>query len=163
MKFKFDFSEVTEFYKQVANYNTFRKYMRRSARLVASYLKVLLKQKTPYGETGELIRGWDENSAIKVNPVKDGFNVTLLNKVPYAAWVNDGHRVRNRQDGPYLRVKKRIKVPSPYPWQENTSDWYVFGHFFVERAVIQAENGKVIEDIIFEQIEQWWEAVSNGK
>lgn len=162
MKFTFDFEEVNEFYKQVSDYNVFRKYMRRSARLVANYMRVLLKEKTPRGETGELIRGWDDSSAIKVNPVKDGFNVTLLNKDPKAAWVNDGHRVRNRPDGPYLQVKRRVKVPSPYPWQADKSDWYVFGHFFVERAIIQAENSNIVEDIIFEQVQQWWEDVCNG-
>lgn len=162
MKFTFDFSEVTEFCERVGNYDVFRKYMRRSAREVANYMRVVLKERTPYGKTGVLKKGWDGNSAIKVNPVKGGFNVTLLNKAPYASWVNDGHRVRNREDGPYLQVKKRIKVPSPYPWQKDTSDWYVFGHFFVERAVIHAENSKLVEEIIYDQIEQWWRDVSHG-
>lgn len=160
MRVEWDFSELYRFADRLRNVSNFEKHMKAAAEKIARELCRKMKQLTPV-EYGDLIDGWNGNKFLATK-VKNGYEVLIINKTPYARYVNDGHRVRNQKDGPYLQVKHRIKVPSPHQWQVDVSEWYVFGHFFVERGILQLNNTKQIESIIFIELKRWWEECVNG-
>ena len=105
----------------------------------------------------DLINGWDGNK-FAVTSVNGGYEVLIVNKTPYALAVNDGHTAHNQYGGPYP-IKRRIKVRSPHQWQQGDATWYVFGHFFVERGIVQLENTGEIEQIIMRELRKWWDSV----
>lgn len=157
MKIEWDFSELVRFADNLTNSNLEDTFKRITKELAEVLLKDIQKI-TPKGETGELIDGWNGN-AFLVKSVPEGYEVEIVNKTEYAAWVNDGHRVRNQKDGPYLKVYNRVKVPVAHPWQNPVSDYYVFGHFFVERGILQMSNTNKIENIIMKELQKWWDSV----
>lgn len=151
MKLEFDLSELVQFGERLQQQDM---GLKRATKELAEMLRLTLKVRTPF-RTGALRAGWDQSKGIRVKKVAGGYEVALVNPVEYAAWVNDGHRVKNRKDGPDLLVKNRVKVPSPARWQADTSDWYVFGHFFVETSILSMENNGYVEKIIMENLERW--------
>lgn len=155
MKIEWDFSELYAFANKLTDANLDETF-KRITKQIAEVLLERIKGFTPIDETGKLIDGWNGN-AFLVTEVEGGFEVEIVNKTEYAAWVNDGHRVRNRKDGEYLRVRNRIKVPTAYKWQKPKNDYYVFGHFFVERGIVQLTESKEIESIIMKELQNWWE------
>ena len=158
MKVKWDFSEFNEFANNLKNFSRFERELQLAAKEIASVLLKMIKNFTPIGETYQLMSGWDGNT-FAVRRVTNGFEVLLINKDEKALWVNDGHRVRNRKDGEYLTVHHRIKVPTAYQWQKDASDKYVFGHFFVERGILQLNNTQQVEQIIMKKLQKWWDSV----
>lgn len=152
---QWDLSELDSFAKNLGNISKYEKYIQKAAKELAENLRLRIKAKTPLGDTGELKAGWDSQRGLRVKKVEAGFEVQLVNPVEYATWVNDGHRVRNRKDGPYLKVKRRVKVPMPARWQSSKSDWFVFGHFFVEQAILTVKEDDIAERMIAEQLDKW--------
>ena len=157
MRIEWDFSELTKFAAELENLGKFEQHMKNATKRLAKELLKWMKELTPV-DTHKLINGWDGNHFL-VTKQGDTFEVLIVNKTPYALAVNDGHRVRNRSDGEYLQVKRRIQVRSPYKWQSDVSDWYVYGHFFVERGILRLTNTQLIEQIILEELQKWWESV----
>ena len=155
MRFNMDFSELYEFSEELKSMPKFDKYAKRIIRELAKDLVEIIKGFTPKDD-GVLVAGWDKRK-IRVIQRPEGFEVQLVNDVPYAQWVNDGHRVRNRRNGPYLQVKNRVKVKTPYKYQKDTSDWYVYGHFFVERGILTYEQYGDIENTVMKHLEKWWQ------
>lgn len=153
MKITWDFTQLEKFGQDLVS-NKFDEQMKIVTKKIAEVLLRRMKSLTPI-ETGELLSGWDGNKLL-VTEVKGGFEVLIINKSPNALYVNDGHRVRNRKDGPYLKVKHRVKVPTAHQWQNPVSDWYVFGHFFVERSILQLENSTELERILNRELQKWW-------
>ena len=151
MKLEFDLHELIQFGERLQQQDM---GLKRATKELAELLRETMKIRTPF-RTGELRAGWDQNRGIRVKEVAGGYEVELVNPVEYAAWVNDGHRVRNREDGPYLRVKNRVKVPSPARRQADASDEYVFGHFFVESSILTLQNNGFVEDVIMKNLERW--------
>lgn len=153
MNVTFDMSELDSFGERLADIGKRNQWLKQATREVADMLRRTMIIRTPF-ETGTLRAGWSQNG-IHVEPVSGGFQVQLVNPVEYATWVNDGHRVRNRKDGDYLKVRNRVKVPVARKWQKNTSDWYVYGHFFVESSIMIMKDQGYLEKIIMENLEKW--------
>ena len=158
MKVEWDFSELNRFARNLTNTSNFERQMKFAAKELAHELLRMIKNFTPVGDTYQLMNGWSGN-AFAVKRVAEGFEVLIVNRDRKALWVNDGHRVRNQKNGPYLTVHRRIKVPTAYKWQKNTSNLYVFGHFFVERGILQLGNTTQVEDIITKKLQKWWDSI----
>ena len=129
MKLEWDFSELNKFAKNLGQVSKFEREMQYAAKELAAELLKRIKTLTPVGDTYQLVNGWNGND-FAVKKVDNGFEVLLVNTDEKALWVNDGHKVKNRKDGPYLQVHNRVKVRSAHQWQNPVSDWYVYGHFF---------------------------------
>lgn len=160
MKFEWDLHELTDFAQRLEDTARFEKDMADATKRLAKALLKWMKEYTPVDEY-ELVNGWNGNH-FAVTKRNNGFEVLIVNKTPYALYVNDGHRVRNRKDGPYYPVKRRIQVRSPHQWQDPVSEWYVFGHFFVERGIVRLTSTKEIEQILMSELQKWWEGCLNG-
>lgn len=157
MKLQWDFSELIKFADNLTEFQKLEKAMQAATKRLAEELLRQMKELTPV-EEGTLISGWNGNNFV-VTKKDGGFEVLIVNKTPYALAVNDGHRVRNRKDGEYYQVKRRVKVPSAYKWQDPVSNWYVFGHFFVERGILKLTETTKIEQIIMNELKKWWDSV----
>ena len=158
MKVTWDFSEFEKFANSLEQTSKFEREMQFAAKELASVLLKNIKNLTPIGETYQLVSGWNGNN-FAVKKVNDGYEVLLVNTDEKALWVNDGHRVKNRKDGDYLEVHRRIKVPVAHKWQKDTSNMYVFGHFFVERGILQLTNTNQVAEIIMKKLQKWWDSV----
>lgn len=127
-------------------------------REMAETLLEIIRAMTPT-ETGRLVAGWDGNDFLIEN-TDTGYSISLVNTVPYANAVNNGHMVYNQYGGPW-EVKKRVKVPVPHEMQADKSSYFVYGHFFVERSILMLENSTIAEKILRKHLEQWWEDLFN--
>ena len=170
MKLEWDFHEFSNFTAKLNDIVRFEAVCKVAAEEIAKKLLTMLRDNTPV-DTGELKGGWDGSfTAIKL---KTGFKVVLKNKVKYATAVNDGHKAYNQFGGPYPihdevsigpygKLRGRIAVTSPHQWQQGDPKMYVFGHFFVENSILQLNNTKQIESIIYNQLQKWWKGCFNG-
>lgn len=156
MKFEWDLSELVEFAERLEGADLESTFKRITKELGKALLK-RMKSLTPVGDTYELINGWNGNQ-FAVTERDGGYEVLIVNKTPYALAVNDGHKAYNQYGGPYP-IKRRIQVRSPHPWQQGDATYYVFGHFFVERGILQLKNTSEIEAIIMRELQKWWESV----
>ena len=154
MKIEWDFSELYKFAENLGNSVRIEEAFKRITKDISKALLKRIKGLTPVDEY-ELINGWDGNNFL-VRSVDGGYEVSLINKKDYALYVNDGHRAFNKAGGPYP-IKRRVQVRSPHQWQKGDATYYVFGHFFVERGIIQLKNTKEIESIIMRELQKWWE------
>lgn len=158
MKVEWDFNELYNFAEHIGNTSKFEREMKYAVKEISAVLLKNIKNLTPIDKTWQLINGWNGNSFL-VRQVDGGFEVELVNTTEYATWVNDGHRVRNQADGEYLQVHNRVKVPTAHKWQKPKNNYYVFGHFFVERGILQVSNTTQVEEIIAKKLQKWWDSV----
>lgn len=159
MKLEWDFRELYTFANNLGNFAQLSDVFERIAKDISKALLKRMKSLTPVDEY-DLINGWNGNKFL-VKAVSNGFEVEIINKTEYALHVNDGHRAFNQYGGPYP-IKRRIQVRKPHQWQKGDPTYYVFGHFFVERGIVQLKNTKEIESIIMRELEKWWEGCING-
>jgi hypothetical protein len=158
MKISWDFHELNDFGDNLQSLGSaFDTHIQRAAKEIAKVLLKYMKGLTPRGKTNELINGWNGNAFV-VKGVTNGYEVEIVNKAEYAAWVNDGHKAYNQFGGPYP-IRKRVKVTSPHQWQKGSPKYYVFGHFFVERGIVQLNNTQEIELIIMGELQKWWRKI----
>lgn len=166
MKFEWDFHELNNFANNLSNVGKLNSTFEKITKDISKALLKRMKSLTPV-DSYELINGWNGNKFAVVKR-EDGFEVLLINKTPYASAVNDGHMAYNQYGGAYPikpynpkgkfgKPEGRIQVRSPYQWQTGDATWYVFGHFFVERGILQLKNTTEIESIIMRELEKWWE------
>lgn len=155
MKIEWDFEELTTFANNLSKISSLERELRFATKELAASLLKHIKNFTPIGNTYQLMNGWNGNN-FAVKKVANGFEVLLVNTDKKALWVNDGHKAYNQFGGPYP-IKKRIKVTSPHKWQQGDQTYYVFGHFFVERGILEMSNANEIERIIMKKIQKWWE------
>lgn len=162
MKLEWDFKELYDFADNLSNFGRLKPTFERIARDVSKALLKRMKGLTPVDEY-DLINGWDGNKFL-VTEVADGFEVLIVNKTDYALFVNDGHPSHNQfnKGGSPYEVKHRVQVRTPHKWQKGDGVHWVFGHFFVERGIIQLKATKEIESIIMRELEKWWEGCING-
>jgi hypothetical protein len=155
MRLIIDTTELERFAERLTQQD---KGLKRATKEIAQLLKDLMKYYSP-AVTGKLRSGWDTQKGIRVKEVADGFEVQLVNPVEYALWVNDGHLVKNQYGDNYWKVKNRVKVPVMSQWQNvnATAEWYVFGHFFVEKSIVAIQNNNHLEEIIMANLELWLE------
>lgn len=149
--FQFDFSALVRFGKNLVT--NFDPAMKDAAQQVAKAVYKKLKQKTPR-RTGQLVGGWDSaaNLAFRVSRVnRSTYMVELTNNVKYANAVNYGHYSHNQFGGPYV-VKHRTV---PY-YQGNNGATFVYGHFFVEKSILELEQSNAIEKIMNRCLRAWF-------
>jgi len=167
MGMKTDLRQIKSFTKRLQNTKKLNKFIQEAALEIVEVIREVLISKTPVDKTGQLKSGWGgKGTNYKVTKTPKGCRVTLYNKCSYAKHVNYGHRVKNQKDGEWLMVRKRIKVPSSHKYQTypNASpDYYVYGHFFVERSIAEIEDGKQLQKIMDKFLDDWWEWCCNGK
>ena len=107
---------------------------------IAKVLHRYLVDRTPI-KTGNLRKMWSAGDNLKftVTPLGNGYEVVLINEAktdkdfPYGVAVNDGHRT--------------------------PSGGWVMGRFFVEAAILQAENSSEISTVVGKELEKWWDSV----
>lgn len=158
MKLEWDFKELNDFADNLKSFGSaFNPHLERATKEIARALLKHMRNLTPIDKTGQLIQGWDGN-AFLVKAVTNGFEVDIVNSAEYAAWVNDGHKAYNQFGGPY-KIHSRVKVTSPHQWQKGSPTYYVFGHFFVERGILQLDNTDQIERIIYKHLQNWWKGL----
>lgn len=139
MKFEWDFSELTNFASRLQDGYAFDTAMMTATQNIARVLHQYLLIQTPI-DTGNLRKMWSagDNLRFTVEPINDGYQVTLINLAQdhkgfrYGLAVNDGH-----------------KMP-------NGSGW-VMGRFFVEKSILQTEPK--VEQIIMKELQKWWDSV----
>ena len=153
MKIEWDFTEFTNFANKLQD-NRLDETFKRITKDISKALLKRIKGLTP-ADSYDLINGWDGNKFL-VRDVKNGYEVSLVNTTEYALYVNDGHRAFNQFGGPYP-IKHRVKVTSPHQWQKGDATYYVFGHFFVERGMLQLVNTSEIEELVMRELQKWWE------
>ena len=164
MRFEYDFSELIQFAKNLED-NDLEKTYKRIAKDISKALLKRMKSLTPV-DGYDLINGWNGNHFL-VREVANGYEVDIVNTTPYATWVNDGHKAYNQfggaypihntvHKGAYGKLQGRIQVRKPHKWQKGDATYYVFGHFFVERGILQLKKTSEIESIIMKNLEKWW-------
>ena len=158
MKLDWDFKELFDFGDNLKSLGSaFDEHLQRATKDIARVLLEHIKNLTPIDETGKLIEGWNGNAFV-VKGVDKGYEVEIVNTTEYAAWVNDGHKAYNQLGGPYP-IKRRVKITSPKQWQKGSPTYYVFGHFFVERGILQLNDTDKIEQIIMRELQKWWDSI----
>jgi len=159
MKLEWDLSELEDFAERLIDTPRFDRACKEVVKKLAKELQEMLFNKTPV-KTGQLAAGWGggENYAYKIKELKNSYEVTLYNRVPYASAVNDGHFSYNQYGGPY-EVKHRT-----VPYTQGKSDpTFVFGHFFVEKSILLLENSSELDKILNKELEKWFAWCVNGK
>ena len=158
MKLVWDLHELTDFGDNLKSFGSaFNPHIQKAAKEIAKVLLKYMRELTPEDKTGKLITGWNGNSFL-VKGVPNGYEVEIVNTTEYATPVNDGHEAHNQFGGPYV-VKNRVKVTSPYQWQKGDPTYYVFGHFFVERGILQLNNTDKVEQLIMKELQKWWDSI----
>lgn len=160
MKLKWNFDEWYDFGDRLGTITKFDAITKQATRELAKVLHECLFENTPV-KTGNLCAGWGggENYTYTVKKVKNGFEVTLKNEVPYAVCVNNGHYSYNQYNvggDPYV-VKNRTV---PYTQGKNEPT-FVFGRFFVENSILDTEEQ--LEAVVFKELEKWFRWCVNGK
>lgn len=155
MRLKWDFHELFDFGDKLADLTTFESACKKAVTQIAKELHEMLYQKTPV-KTGQLAAGWggSENYGYVIKELKTCYKVELINQVPYALSVNDGHYSHNQFNKggqPYI-VKHRTV---PYT-QGNNDDTFVFGHFFVEKSILELENSTVLTELLQNELYKWF-------
>ena len=143
MKIKWDFSEFNEFANKLSNYHNLETTLMTITQKVARVLHQYLLIQTPV-DTGNLRKMWSagDNLRFTVKKIGTGFEVTFINTARantkdgfmYGVAVNDGH-----------------KTPGGGGW--------VMGRFFVEKAILQTADSTQIEQIIFNELQKWWDSL----
>lgn len=130
--------ELFDFGKKISDSYEIETTLMTITQNIARVLHKYLLQNTPI-ETGNLRKMWSagDNLMFLVDKVGTGYEVTLINSAQnptgfkYGVAVNDGHK-------------------SPY------GNGWVMGRFFVERSILQTENGTTIERIVYDELEKWF-------
>lgn len=150
VKWEFDdFKDFAEFLKD----ETFGQSMKKATEDITETALSSIKRYTPK-DTGELALGWEGNK-IEAKQTSEGYESEVVNAVPYATYVNDGHRSFNKFGGPYkIKAERRIKVKTPYEWQDPANEYYVFGHFFVERGLKSTKEKS--KHLVNKRLDEWW-------
>ena len=164
MKLNIDFQEWRDFGNRLSNMVEFEERMARLTQKIAEELHDMLITETPV-EFGALKDCWktQENYAYFVERKKNGFEVTLVNRLEYATWVNDGHKQRPGRFIPgYWIGNHFIYDPSADEGMVLKKPW-VQGRFFVETSVLKLENSDVIESLIRVELDKWFRWCVDGK
>ena len=158
MKLKWDLDELWNF-RDKLTVATFEKHMKNMTRELAYILLQMIKKHTPV-KTGKLQSGWDntENLSYTIIQTKTGFKVELVNKVDYATYVNYGHRSKNQYGGPYTVTKRTVALDDR--WGQTATEYYVYGHFFLEKGVLDSEQK--MEHVLNKHLNRWWKECFSG-
>ena len=159
MKVEWDFSELTDFGDNLLSLGSaFDKHLSVAAKKVAQALIKRIKGFTPVLDY-DLINGWNENKLL-VTGTETGYEVLLVNKMEYAAYVNDGHKQRPGRfiPGYWAGARRFVYVPG-YPEGMVLKKSWVQGKFFVEKGIVSLANVSEIEQIIMQELQKWWDSL----
>lgn len=157
MRLIWEKKELDQFASRLSSVARFDSYVKKASQELARQLRAAIFRKTPV-VTGELISGWGgDNLSFHAVKTGNGYKVDLINRVPYALSVNDGHYSYNQFGGPYV-VKNRT-VKTVYPGGKSGKT-FVYGHFFVEKSIVETE--KDIERIVYPWIDKWFRWCCGG-
>lgn len=156
MKIEWDFEELEKFANRLSNYDNFELAIREATQEIAKALHKALLTRTPV-VTGNLRSGWSkgDNLAFRVQEVKGGYMVVLTNNIEYAKMVNYGHHSYNQYGGPYEVKNRTVQY-----YQGGNGKTYVYGHFFVEKAVLDTES--MVTKLIQNELTKWFGRCVNG-
>lgn len=157
MKVIWDFDNLFAFGERLSEYENFETAIMTATQEIAKALHRALLTRTPV-VTGNLRAGWSrgENLAFRVTRVERGYVVELSNDVDYANWVNYGHHSYNQYGGAYEVKNRTVSY-----YQGNKGKTYVYGHFFLEKSILDVEGQ--VERIIQKELQKWLEWCVNGK
>lgn len=166
MKLEWDFSELYKFADNLGDISRFDAFCKTAAEDIAKLLKRMLKKNTPV-DYGNLRARWDtDNVGVLAMQNSTGFEITLINRTKYAVWVNDGHKQQPGRFIPGYWVGKHFRYdPSVRGYDPKKRKGlvlrksFVKGRFFVEKSLLQLENGRQIEKIIYKQLQNWWKGL----
>lgn len=141
MKFTADFTKVNQFFDRLKSEEEIETTLMTITQNIARELHENLLKLTPV-KTGNLRKSWSngDNLMFLVDKVKNGYEVTLVNKAQrlngykYGVAVNDGH---STVDG-----------------------GWVMGRFFVENSITLTEQQ--VQDIANKELEKWFKRCLNG-
>jgi hypothetical protein len=141
MKAVWDVRELESFANNLVSGYEFETAIMTATQNVARVLHKHLLDNTPI-VTGNLRKMWSagDNLAFTVTKKGSGYVVTFINTArtskgfEYGLAVNDGH-------------------PGPYG-----NDW-VMGRFFVETSLTQTASSTEVEQIVYNELQKWWEGV----
>lgn len=164
MKIEWDFDNLFAFGNRLSDFHNYETAIMTATQEIAKALHKALLTRTPV-VTGKLMQGWNsaDNLSFKVQKVKRGYMVELINNVEYASSVNYGHPSHNQFNKggkPYV-VRNRIKVPVADKRQNPVSQYWVFGRFFLENSIVEVEDQ--LNAIIAKELQKWLEWCVNGK
>lgn len=148
IKIEWDLSDLEGFAKELTQEYEIQTALMTATQNIARVLHEEIKKRTPI-DTGNLRKMWSagENLKFTVTPVGNGYEVVLINeainkKYPsdlypdgfmYGVAVNDGHYATNGR--------------------------WVQGRFFVQASVVKVSESKQLEDVIFKELEKWWDSL----
>ena len=158
MKIEWDFSELTEFENKLSDYTHFETELKRATKEIAHELLRRIKKYTPVGDTWALINGWNKNDFTVVE-VTNGFEVCLVNSTEYATWVNDGHKQKPGRFIPGHFIGGRFYYDRTAKGGMVLKAPFVKGRFFVEKGIIDLDSSVVIESIIEQHLQKWWDSL----
>lgn len=160
MKVTWDFSELNDFADRLVDLSKFNQACELATKEIAARLHKMLITNTPV-DFGTLQAFWQtgENYSYMAKRVSNGFEVTLFNRALYALWVNDGHKQRPGRfipgywEGTHFRYDRNANggMRLKKPW--------VKGRFFVEISIVQLIGTKQIENIVYKQLQKWWDSL----
>jgi len=159
MKIEWDFHELTEFGDNLKSFDSaFDPHLKNATKRVAQALLKRIKGYTPALDY-DLIDGWNENKLL-VTGTPTGYEVLLINEVPYATWVNDGHKQRPGRfvPGYWVGARRFVYVPNYHEGMVLKKSW-VKGKFFVEKGIESLVNVSEIEQIIMQELQKWWDSI----
>lgn len=163
MKVKFDFRELDDFRKRLSSNKKLSSHWKEATRELADVLKEMIKNNTPV-KTGKLKRGWDAQggkASYTIRVSKNGYSISLYNRVEYAEAVNYGHHSYNQFGGPWIVNDENRTVE--YTRGESGAT-FVYGHFFIERSIEELQrNPDLVYKIIGDELGKWWGWCVNGK
>lgn len=162
MKIEWDFHEFTDFTTRLTEFARYEEACKLATEDIAKQLLIMLRNNTPVA-TGQLKGGWE--GTFTVTRLKNGFKVVLKNKVRYAAAVNNGHYSHNQFNKggePYVVKHRTVPYNSTFGGDYPSGETYVFGRFFVENSILQLNNTKQIESIVYQQLQKWWKGCFRG-
>lgn len=134
VKIKFDFNELDKLGRRIGNRASLKPYFNEITDGMSDELQKILIEKTPE-DTGRLKQGWITGRKPYVKIEDNKYSITLYNSVPYAGWVNYGHYQKDK-DGNLLPIRNRtVSKNSTYQGGIGEEDKFVYGVFYVERAV----------------------------
>ena len=152
MKMTYKFDELFDFGNRLSDAIKFETVIMTATKEIAKVLHAELLVETPV-DTGNLRKMWSAGDNLKftVKHVPDGYEVTLINEA-----INKRYLTDNYPNG-YMyghAVNYGHRTPN--------GGW-VMGKFFVEKALTKVSETKVMENLIYSELEKWFRWCLSGK
>ncbi len=134
-----DIRELQQYMDKLKGVGKSDQFLKKAAQEIGNSILELAVDNTPVGDTGNLKQSWK----VKINKTAEGYEVEVSNDVPYATYVEYGHRQTPGRFVPALG--KKLKKS----WVE--------GYFMLSKAEIAACRNmpELLEDMLINELEKW--------